>query len=1003
MAKKKASRPERRGGAKRRRPATKAAARKEPRKQSPPAPPRPRTMADLRFPVVGVGASAGGLEAMEDLLRNIPPDSGMAFVIVTHLHPGHTSILPELLGKCAKIPVVTAADGLELRPDHIYVGPPGVLVGLQKGRLCVTETGTDPAARLPIDRFFRSLAQDQKERAVCIVLSGTGTDGSLGLRAIKGESGMAMVQDVQSAKYAGMPSSASATGLADYVLPPAKMPEQLVAYARSACMKWPVPEGRTDASIPIEPMQRIFLLLRSRTGHDFSSYKANTIRRRIERRMKVHEIDRPEEYVRFLQGNVHEIDILFQELLIGVTSFFRDPAAFEALAETLHGLIESRAEDDPVRVWIPACSTGEEAYSIAVLLRECMPAARKQLDAQIFATDLDTSAIERARAGVYPDGIAVDVSPERLERCFVRDDGSYRVRKEIREMVIFAPQNVVEDPPFTKLDLISCRNVLIYLTSELQKQLIPIFHYALRPGGILFLGPSETVGGFTDLFATVDGKWKIYQRRDDVPGAARAHPEFSAHWVRAEAGNLPAPALPASVSAAATSSPIEKFLLSRFAPPGVIVNDSGDVAHIHGRVGAYLEPSAGRPRLNVLEMAREGLRIELAGAMREAVSRGTEAVRDNVRIRTNGEFVLVNLTVEKLVEPEVLRGMLLISFRPTPEPAPEARGKRRKPESKARGARELERELRQTKESLRTTVEELETTNEELTSTNEELQSMNEELQSTNEEMETSKEELQSLNEELTTVNTELESKVEELSHANDDMQNLLDSTDIATIFLDRELRIKRFTERVRQIVNLIPTDVGRPVADLVSNLRDGELVDDATDVLRTLVRKEQEVQSRDGHFYLVRIVPYRTAEKVVDGVVITFINIDSMKRAELYPKNIVDTLHEPFLVLDAGLRVISVNRSFCRLFRTTVKQTTGELVYDLGNRQWDIPQLRVLLERIIPQNSFLENFRVEHTFPKIGRRAIKLNARRIAGGESNAPTILLAMKDVTKQKAAGP
>jgi two-component system CheB/CheR fusion protein len=974
-------------------------------KKKAPQPPSKGRLSPDGFPVVGIGASAGGLEALEELFRPMPARTGMAFVVVTHQHPGHTSMLPELLGKCSKMPVVGATDGVKLAPDQVYVGPPGTLLSIMNGKLHLTEAGGDLLARLPIDHFFRSLAEDQQERAICIVLSGTGTDGTLGLRTIKGESGMAMVQDAQSAKYAGMPSSAAATGLADYVLPPARMPEHLIAYVRGPYLKAPEPAPKI-VSMPAEPVEKVLLLVRNRTGHDFSSYKASTIRRRIERRMNVHQIEKLRDYARYLQQNEHETDILFQELLISVTSFFRDPAAFEALAAHLPSLLDPD-RDSSVRAWVPGCSTGEEAYSIAILLRECVAEHKKPGEIQIFATDIDAGAIEKARSGVYPDGIAVDVSRQRLDRYFVREDGSYRIRKDVREMVVFAPQNVIKDPPFTKLDLISCRNLLIYLNSDLQRRLVPIFHYALKPNGILFLGPSETIGGFADLFATLDAKWKIY-RRKETPGAVHAHLEFPARVSRLGAGAAGAPSALPPLTESATSGVVEKLLLSRFAPASVLVNDRGDIVYVHGRLGDYLEPASGRPRLNVLEMARGGLHLELAGAIHEAVAHKSAVSREQVRVEGNGSTSYVDLTVEKVGEPESLRGLLLVSFRRVPEPSPPARKKGARAAPETSRVVQLERELRHTKGSLRTTVEELETSNEELKSTNEELQSMNEELQSTNEELETSKEEMQSLNEELTTVNAELQSKVDELSQANDDMQNLLNSTELATVFLDRDLKIKRFTERATKIINLIPTDVGRPVRDLVSNLRYPHLLSDAREVLKTLCVKEEELQTVDEHWYLMRMMPYRTADNVIDGVVLTFVDIDRTKKAELvsrergaYFEGIVEAVREPLLVLDAGLRVISANPSFYRTFGTSEKKIKGELVYDLGNGQWNIPALRRLLKVIIPENGSFDDYRVEHDFPRIGHRVMLLNARRITAREGTPALILLAVEDVTERRAA--
>ncbi|MBT3192672.1 MAG: PAS domain-containing protein [Verrucomicrobia bacterium] len=961
-----------------------------------------------RFPVVGIGASAGGLEALEELLGATPADTGMAFIVVSHQHPGHTSLLPELLGKCTEMSVAEAKDGDRLQPNHVYVAPPGGYVAVMDSVLHLMGGPKGEMPPLPIDFFFRALAQDQKDRAICIVLSGTGSDGTLGLKAVKGESGMAMVQEVHSARYAGMPSSAISTSLADYVMPPIAMPAQLVAYAGGMNLYGRAQHGDA-ASVPLDleqPMQKIFVLLRARTGHDFSSYKPNTMRRRIERRITVHEMKSPQEYVSLLQENPHEIDILFKELLIGVTSFFRDPEAWKVLAEkALPELMAVRPENYTFRVWVPGCGSGEEAYTIAILLRECMGNVNKPFDFQIFATDLDAEAIEVARAGLYPVGIAADVPPEFLKRYFIKEDGAYRVRKEIREMLVFAQQNVIKDPPFTKLDLLSCRNLLIYLNSHLQKRLFPIFHYTLKVDGLLMLGPSETIGGFQSLFDMVDKKWKLFRRKETA--VAQMLPAIPAQPVkergtRVPLGTFTPPARPVNIS-----SELEKLLLGRFAPPSVIVNDRGDIIYIHGRTGAYLEPPIGSPSINIHSMAREGLQIELAAAMRQALSHDGDVVRQHIRVKTNGDYEYVDVSVSKITEPESVKGLLMVSFQLTPlpqpiEPSPGKKGHKAVRASTER-VQELEQEVLYTRESLQTTVEELETSNEELKSTNEELQSTNEELQSTNEELETSKEEMQSLNEELTTVNAELQSKVDDLSRANDDMQNLLNSTHIATIFLDNDLRIKRYTEQARKLIKLIPGDIGRPLGDLASELRYSDLASDAEEVLTTLSRKEREVQTRDSGWFLMRMMPYRTAGNLIDGVVITFVDIDATKQAEeagrvLLLQSIFDTLRDPALVLDSDLRVVKANATFCHTFHTDLKRTERHLVYDIGGGEWDVHKLRELLEQIIPRKSAFQDFDVPVTIPEIGKRVFRLNARKLERETGLPGLILLVMADITDE-----
>lgn len=955
------------------------------------------------FPVVGIGASAGGLEALEVFFSKMSPQGGMAFVVVTHQHPGHTSLLPELLGRQTGMSVVEARDNTKVEPNHVYVGPPAGYLVMTDGRLRSVEPAGKEVPRLPIDYFFRSLAADQKERAICIVLSGTGTDGTLGLKAIKSASGMSMVQAPDSAKYSGMPASAIETGLADYVLAPGDMPRQLIAYAKGPYMT--AVSAAAEASTTDNEMPKIFALMRARTGNDFSAYKSNTIRRRIERRMNLYQIKKQSEYVQYLHEHPHEIDTLFKELLISVTNFFRDPEAWDALRPHLEALVSSGPENQMLRAWVPGCATGEEAYSLAIMLRETMDKVGRHLLVQIFGTDLDSEGVETARSGVYPDGIAGDVSGKRLERYFVRENGAFRIRKEIREMTVFAPQNVIKHPPFTKLDLLSCRNLLIYLNGDLQKKLLPIFHYALKPAGVMFLGSSETVGAFTDLFEPLDKRWKIFRRKEGV-SALRALPEIPA---QRSAGDEAAPAqVPApTMKDAHISMQIQRALLNRFTPASVVVNERGDILFIHGRTGMYLEPTPGEPRYNVLDMAREGLKIELPAALRECSRKGKDILREDIRVKANGDFIHVNLSVTKIQEPEQLRGLLLVAFTPPPPTIPErvrAKGTR-KQVGDIKRIENLERELQHVKESHQTTLEELETSNEELKSANEELQSINEELQSTNEELETSKEEMQSLNEELTTVNAELQSKVDELSRANDDMQNLLNSTDIATVFLDNSLNIKRFTDKARELVTLRPTDVGRPISDLSSNVQYDKLADDCREVLQTLSFKQAEVRTTDGKWYLMRIMPYRTAENVIDGIVLTFVNIGQLKESErldktraAYFSSVVDTVREPLVVLDERLCVVSANRSFYSTFHTTAKQTEGELIYELGAGQWDIPKLRGLLEDILPKNSQFHDYEVDVVLPKIGRRVFSLNARRVEQPAEVKGLILLAMEDMTKQ-----
>jgi len=983
----------------------------------PPTPSPPDSDQSVNFPVVGIGGSAGGFEALEELLDHLPADTGMAFVVVTHQHPRHNSLLPELLSRDTAMSVGEAKDGALVEANHVYVCPPGSMLGIERGRLRVQHLSSDAHARLPIDYFFRSLAADQKERAICIVLSGTGSDGTLGLQAIKGESGMVMVQSPTTAKYAGMPSSAEATGLVDFVLAPQDMPRQLIAYVSGSYLrpradKPGYEDQRSQLFANPESVQKIFSLLRTQTGHDFASYKMNTIRRRIERRMNLHQIDGLEDYVHLLQENRHEADLLFQELLISVTRFFRDVEVWNRLAKgPLTQLLQGRTSQDPFRVWVPGCATGEEVYTLAILIQECMDQLNRPTPVEIFGTDLDSRAIDFARRGVYPSGIRIDVSPQRLQSYFVSEESGFRIRKEIREMAIFAPQNIINDPPFTRLDLLSCRNLLIYLNSDLQRRLLPLFYCALKPGGVLILGPSETIGSFTELFDPIDSKWKIFRRKETsaASGAIPQMPPVSSPRAN-HPSTLPTVPLTSLQKPTQLAMQVERLALARFAPAFVIINDSGDIVHVFGHTGRFLELAQGHAKMNVFEMARGGLSSDLALLIRKAKHSGEEVVRDDIPLTTDGESIAVQIGVLPIQAPEALRGLLMVTMRATPAPVasqlpPQATQKQ---PAAARDQEDdriefLQRELRDAKETHQATLEDLEASNEELKSSNEELQSTNEELQSTNEELETSKEEMQSLNEELTTVNAELQSKVDDLSRVNDDMQNLLNSTDIATIFLDNDLNIKRFTEQATNILSLRHTDVGRPIRDLKVNLDYQGLVLDCKRVLDSLVIKKLEVCSNEGNWYLMRILPYRTTEDVIDGLVVTFVNINDLKAAEKvaelrdYFASIFETIRQPLIVLDEDFSIISANRACCDLFGMDSVRCQTKSLYTLNNGQWDIAELRELLEHILPRNTSFSDFLIDREFPGLGRRKLLLNARRLEAAPSLPGRILLAIQDVTQ------
>ncbi len=943
------------------------------------------------FPIVGIGASAGGLEALEQFLGGVPEGSGIAFVVVQHLDPTHTGMMPELLQRATPMPVVQVTETVALRPDTVYVIPPGHDLALLHRSLHLLEPHAPRGLRLPIDILFRSLAADLQEHGIGVVLSGMGSDGTAGLREIKERAGLALVQDPASAKFDGMPRSAIDAGLADIVAPAGDLPEKVLKFVRHR-------DCRLVSEPPNEPgsaIDRVVILLRGRTGHDFSRYKESTVNRRIERRMAIHQLDRIADYIRFLQENPAELDLLFKELLIGVTSFFRDPAVWEALGDrVIPDLIAAAPDGATLRAWVAGCSTGEEAYSLAIVFCEALGKASppKQCTLLCYATELDRDAVDRARTGYYPESIAAAVSDERLNRFFVRDEtAGYRVTKKVREMVIFAPHNVTADPPFTRLDLLSCRNLLIYLKPEVQRKLILLFHYSLKPGGVLVLGTAETIGGSTNLFSPLDNKLRLYHRIETpllAPGI-----EFPTAFSPTGPGAAGAPPEPRP-GVVNLQSLADQVILQQYAPAAVLTSENGDILYINGRTGRYLEPAAGKANWNVFAMARDGLRTELGGAFRRALRQEEPVALRGIQIGADGGTVNVDVTVRKLAEPTGLKGLVLIVLAEAPPPpGPVARPRRS-------GRHETVRAL---EERLGRAEEDLQITREEFQSSQEEFQSTNEELQSANEELTTSREEMQSLNEELQTVNAELESRVADLSHVNDDMKNLLNSTNIATIFLDTLLNLRFYTTGMTKLVNLLPGDAGRPVTDIASDLFQPDLLGDAQEVLRNMAPSEREVATRDGRQFSVRTIPYRTLENRIDGVVITFTDITAFRsleressEARTYAEAIVTTIREPLLVLDGTMRVVSANRSFYTMLRVSPGEVEGREIYSLGNREWDVPELRRLLEKVLSENAVFDNYRVDHVFPAIGRRVLLLNARRIITEGPNRKLVLLAFEDVT-------
>jgi two-component system CheB/CheR fusion protein len=864
------------------------------------------------FPIVGIGASAGGLEAIEQFLANVSENSGLAYIVVQHLDPTQKGMLPELLQRISKMKVLQVKDLMVVRPNCVYVIPPNKTMSILRGVLHLHKPIQERGQRLPIDFFLHSLADDRKRLGIGLILSGMGSDGSLGLRSIKEKNGIVMVQDPENAKFDSMPRNAINSVTADIVAPANELPSRLIEFLKR------IPVLRTDPDIEIKDkssLEKIVNLLRTYTGNDFGLYKKNTVYRRIERRMSIHKIDKIASYVLFLNENPKEIEILFKELLIGVTNFFRDAVVWEKLKETIIPDIISKLDPGSIlRAWVPGCSTGEEAYSLAIVFKEVLEKINPHggFSLQIFATDLDNEAIEIARKGIFPESISANVSPERLKRFFLKTDDGYFINTEIREKVVFAQHNITMHPPFTKLDILSCRNLLIYMEPELQKKMLGLFYYSLNPNGIMILGTSESLGTQSHLFMPVDLKWKIYKRAITLltPDLFDFPTAFSRTKTAIIEKEIP------SGSARNIQTLADQLLLQHYSPAGVLVNENGDIIYISGHTGKYLEPAVGKANMNIFAMLREGLRNEFPVAFRKAIVKKETVVLHNIKIGTNGSAQTLNISIQWISKPEPLKGMLMIIFTDLQELTNTKLQviKEKKTENNVRQV-ELEKELKYAREKIQDTLEEMQTSQEELKSSNEELQSTNEELQSTNEELMSSKEEMQSLNEELQTLNAELQSKVEDFTSVNNDMKNLLNSTEIATLFLDKKLNIRRFTLQAVKIFKLIKSDIGRPFTDLVSDLIYPDLSDDALKVLKTLIYIKKQIPTKDGRWFSIRIMPYRTLDDKVDGVVITFFNISDLKEVEVklheteqMNKLLLNSTSDIIIKLSTDLKILEVN-----------------------------------------------------------------------------------------------
>ncbi len=823
------------------------------------------------FPIVGIGTSAGGLEALEQFLRHVPKGSGMAYVVVQHLDPTHKGMLPELLGRFTDMPVYEVSQRMLVKPECVYVIPPNKDLLLRRGALLPLDPDMPRGLRLPVDRLFQSLAEQHRELCAGVILSGMGSDGTLGVRAIKEHAGLILVQEPTEAGFDGMPRSAIAAGVVDIVAAAQELPARIIAHFRhAASAQSSLPE--VDERIRGD-LDKVLSLLRLRTGRDFSQYKKNSVCRRIERRMSIHQLDKVEAYARYVREHPQELDFLFKELLIGVTSFFRDPEAWAFIkAQVIPALLAEHPGGRAFRAWVPACSTGEEPYSLAMVFQEALEEVKPQgrYSLQIFATDLDRDAVDKARKAVYPANVQADLGTRRLGRFFHEEGTGYRMRAEIREMVTFAPHDVLFDPPFTKLDFLCCRNLLIYLGPQLQKKLIALFHYSLNPGGVLFLGGAETIGGHSEAFVPLDPKIRLFRRRDMLVGGGTAldFPTGRFPITLAVSNDVQTPHPTPNLASLA-----DQALLQRFCPAAVLVNETGDIVYISGRTGKYLEPATGQANWNIHAMAREGLRGALTAALHKAARHKESVLIHGVTVGTNGGTQIVDVSVQAIDEPLQLRGMLMIVFTDVAAAAPSAPGRANKPRQ-VKQVLEMEQVVRQAREESRRLYEDMQTTQEELKSANEELQSINEELT-------TSREEMQSMNEELQTVNAELQSKVDELTRTSNDMKNLLDSTDIATVFLNNALHVRRFTTHATDIFKLLPGDVNRPLSDIVMQLDYPQLEADAREVLRTLVYCEKQIPASNGRWFKVRVMPYRTIDNMIDGVVITFSNITEHKELE--------------------------------------------------------------------------------------------------------------------------
>ena len=958
---------------------------------------------DQSFPIVGIGASAGGLEAISEFLRHIPERTGLAFVLIEHLDPSHRSNLSEILSRNAHIPVEEVREGTVVEPDHAYVIPPNTGMYIERGTLHLAPRALQ-VPNLPVDRFLSSLAAERQHRSIAVILSGTASDGVEGCRVIKAVGGITFAQTAGSAKYSGMPQSAVDAGCVDFVLSPKEIAEKLVqigAHPYVSADMSPEESARYDHG----DLGEVLHVVSDRTGIDFSQYKSTTLRRRILRRMALHKFSDLRDYLRYLKETPKEAEELYRDILITVTDFFRDRPAFEMLKKNVFGpLLGERDSQSDLRIWVPGCATGEEPYSIAMALMEFishMPHKTSLMRVHIFATDVNETSLAKARLGIYSLASAKDLTSDQLNRFFVKQDGMYQVQKFVREMCVFAKQNVAKDPPFSNLDLISCRNLLIYFGEPLQTRVIPMFHYALRPGGYLMLGGSETLGKFADQFVVVDRKYKIFQKKKDSPRLLSYF--VNAGVISPEAAF--APPARAQSSSLSLERQFDKVLLETFGPTSIVVTDEMEIVHLRGDTSRYLQPPSGQPLFNLNRMAREGLLLDLRTAIKNAKKSGKVVRLENLEVQNDRGPIRVSVEVHPFSPLGSREHYYIIGFHDVAPPDHRAKRSEARAQAGHKGhqpADALRQELAHVKEQLKSLIEDHETTLQEYRSSSEEVLSSNEELQSLNEELETGKEELQSTNEELRTVNEELQNRNVELHSASDDLGNLVSNVGIAALMVSNDLIIRRSTPQAQALLNLVPEDVGRRISELQPHLRGVNLAEIARETISSVSPHEQEIQGKDGTWYLLRVRPYQTSDQRIAGAVFVFQDVDLFKRSldesRSYTATLIESARESIVVLDGSLRVVNANNSFYKTFFVGPEETEGRFIYDLGRGQWNIPKLRTLLEDVLPAHSRIDDFEVHAAFPQIGEKVMRLNARRVES-QTGKKIILLTIEDITESK----